>query len=151
LINTDNGPPPEDTTLVGISELKLNLPMHFRGGVSYTFNEYIEAGLDAYVPIGEKVPGTFEAPVFGIGARDNPANWVQLSISVVTGGKFGTNVPLGITFYPLRNDKNTWEVGIATRDMLTLFKQNNPTVSYAFGFLRFSFGAKEESTRYLEE
>ncbi len=151
LINTDNGPPPEDTTLVGISDLKLNLPMHFRGGVSYTFNQYIEAGLDAYVPLGEKVPGTYEAPVFGIGVRANPANWVQLSIGVVTGGKFGTNIPLGITFYPLRNDKNTWEVGIATRDMLTLFKQSNPTVSYAFGFLRFSFGAKEESTRYLEE
>ncbi len=151
LINTDNGPPPFDTTFVGIAEIKLGLPMHFRGGVSYTFNEIIEAGLDAYIPLGEKVPGNFEAPVFGIGTRVNPAKWVQLSISVVTGGKFGTNVPLGITFYPLKNDKNTWEVGIATRDMITLFKQNNPTVSFAFGFLRFSFGAKEESTRYLEE
>lgn len=37
LINTDNGPPPLDTTIVGISDLKLNLPLHFRGGISYTF------------------------------------------------------------------------------------------------------------------
>lgn len=151
LINTDNGPPPHDTTALGISEKKLNLPMHFRGGVSFTFNEYIEAGLDAYVPLGEKVPGSFEAPVFGLGVRANPAKWVQLSLGVVTGGKFGTNVPFGVTFYPLRNDQNTWEIGIATRDMLTMFKQSNPTVSYAFGFIRFSFGNKEESTRYLEE
>ncbi len=151
LINTDNGPPPNDTTLVGMAEKKLNLPMNFRGGISYTFNEIVEAGFDAYVPLGEKVPGSFEAPVFGIGARANPANWVQLSLGVVTGGKFGTNVPFGVTFYPIKNDSNTWEVGIATRDMLTLFKQNNPTVSYAFGFIRFSFGSKEESTRYLEE
>lgn len=151
LINTDNGPPPEDTTIVGISELKLNLPMHFRGGISYTINEYVEAGFDAYVPLGEKVPGNYEAPLFGLGARANPANWVQLSIGVTTGGKLSTCVPFGMTFYPLRNDMNTWEVGLATRDMLTLFKQNNPTVSYAFGFIRFSFGAKEESTRYLEE
>ena len=151
LINTDNGPPPNDTTALGISEKKLNLPMHFRGGVSYTFNEIIEAGLDVYVPLGDKVPGSLEAPVFGIGARANPADWVQLSIGVVTGGKFGTNVPFGVTFYPLKNDSNTWEIGIATRDMLTYFKQNNPTVSFAFGFLRFSFGSKEESTRYLEE
>jgi len=151
LINTDNGPPPHDTTLVGISELKLNLPMHFRGGADYTFNEYIAAGLDVYVPLGEKVPGSFEAPVFSIGVRANPANWVQLSLGIVNGGKFGTNIPFGVTFYPIKNDKNTWEVGIATRDMLSLFKQTNPTVSYAFGFLRFSFGSKEESTRYLEE
>lgn len=151
LITTDNGPPPLDTTFVGIAELKLSLPTHFRGGISYTFNEIVEAGLDAYVPLGEKVPGNFEAPVFGLGTRVNPANWVQLSIGIVTGGKFGTNVPFGMTFYPLKSDQNTWEIGIATRDMITLFKQNDPTVSMAFGFLRFSFGAKEESTRYLEE
>jgi len=150
LINTDNGPPPEDTTLVGISKLKLNLPMHFRGGISYVFNQYIEAGLDVLVPLGDKVPGAYEASIFGIGVRANPANWVQLSMGLVTGGKFGTNVPFGITFYPIRNDNTSWEVGIATRDMLTMFKQNKPTVSYAFGFIRFSFGAKEESTRYLE-
>ncbi len=146
LINTDNGPPPLDTTIVGISDLKLNLPMHFRGGLSYTFNEYVEAGLDTYIPLGEKVPGSFEAPIFSIGTRANPANWVQLSMGIVSGGKFGTNVPFGATFYPLRNDKNTWEIGIATRDILTLFKQENPTVSYAFGFLRFSFGNQQEST-----
>ncbi len=151
LINTDNGPPPFDTTFVGIAKKKLKIPMNFRGGVSYTFNEIIEAGLDAYVPLGEKVPGNFEAPVFGIGTRVNPAKWVQLSISVVTGGKFGTNVPFGVTFYPLKNDKNTWEIGFATRDMISVFTQTNPTVSAAFGFLRFSFGEIKESTRYLEE
>jgi len=145
LINTDNGPPPLDTTIVGISDLKIKLPMHFRGGLSYTFNEYVEAGIDTYIPLGEKVPGSFEAPVYSIGARANPADWVQLSIGIVSGGKFGTNVPFGATFYPLRNEKNTWEIGIATRDMLTMFKQNNPTVSYALGFLRFSFGNNRES------
>jgi hypothetical protein len=145
LINTENGPPPSDTTIVGISDLKLSLPLHFRGGISYTFNEYVEAGLDTYFPLGEKVPGSFEAPIYSIGARTNPAEWVQLSIGIVSGGKFGTNVPFGATFYPIRNEKNTWEIGIATRDIITLFKQDNPTVSYAFGFLRFSFGQLKES------
>ena len=41
-------------------------------------------------------------------------------------------------------------MGIATRDMISFFKQNNPTVSYAFGFLRFSFGSKEGSTKSSE-
>ena len=151
LIDADNGPPPEDTTFLGIANIKLKLPMHFRGGASYTFNKWVEAGLDVYVPLGDKVPGNFEAPVFGIGTRVNPAKWVQLSISIVSGGKFGTNMPFGITFYPLRNENVTWEVGFATRDMLTWFSQNNPTVSFASGFLRFSFGTKKESTRYLEQ
>ena len=144
MISADNGPPPDDTSFVGVAELKLKLPMNFRGGVSYTFNEYIEAGLDVYVPLGDKVPGSFEAPVYSIGVRANPAKWVQLSVGVTTGGKFGTNVPFGITFYPLKSTMNTWEIGIATRDMISNFKQTNPTASAAFGFLRFSFGAKEE-------
>ena len=151
LINSDHGPPPHDTSLVGIAEKSLSLPMNFRGGLSYTINEYIEAGLDAYIPLGEKVPGNFEAPVFGLGVRANPANWVQLSIGIVNGGNFGTNMPFGISFFPIKSDKTTLELGFATRDMLTLFQQTNPTVSVAFGFLRFSFGEKEEPTRYLEE
>jgi len=151
LIDADNGPPPADTTFVGIAEIKMNLPMHFRGGASYEFNKWIEAGFDVYVPLGEKVPGNFEATVFGIGTRVNPASWVQLSISIVNGGKLGTNMPFGVTFYPLRNDNVTWEVGFATRDMLTWFSQNNPTVSFASGFLRFSFGKTKQSARYLEQ
>lgn len=145
LINTDHGPPPDDTTLVGLAEKSLSLPTNFRGGISYTFNEFIEAGLDAYVPIGEKTPGNFEAPVFGIGVRANPANWVQLSVGIVTGGQFGTNMPFGVSFFPIKNDATTWEIGFATRDMITVFKQTNPTVSYAFGFLRFSFGKKRDT------
>jgi len=151
LINTDNGPPPDDTTFVGIKEKKINLPMNFRGGISYRFNDFIEAGFDVYLPLGDKNPGNFEAPVFGLGTKVSPVKWVQLSISVVNGGKFGTNVPLGISFFPINNDNTIWEVGLASRDMLSFFKQVNPTVSYAFGFLRFTFGSKEKSARYLED
>jgi len=124
--------------------------MNFRGGVSYRFNSIIEAGFDVYLPLGDKVPGNFESPVFGLGTKVNPANWVQLSISVVNGGKCGTTVPIEVSFFPINSDKTIWEVGFASRDMISFFKQNNPTVSYAFGFLRFAFGAKENSTRYLE-
>lgn len=111
----------------------------------------IEVGADIYVPLGEKVPGVYEAPVFGVGAKYDPANWVQLSLGVVSGGKFGTNVPFGVLFYPVKKETNTWEIGFSVRDLTSYFKSDNPTVSIAFGFLRFSFGAKESSTRYLEE
>jgi len=99
------------------------------------------------------VLGAFYKPVFGIGGRYDPASWVQLSLSVVSSGSsfFGTNVPFGVTFYPVKDESKTWEIGFAVRDLTSLVKQENPTVSFAFGFLRFSFGEKESSTRYLEE
>jgi hypothetical protein len=150
LIVTDNHPD-DPNTWTGLEEKKFNLPMNLRGGVSYRFNEMIEAGADIYVPLGDKVPGVYEQPVFGLGCRYDPAEWVQLSIGVVSGGKFGTNVPFGVIFYPIKKETNTWEIGFSTRDMTSFFKSKNPTVSLAFGFLRFSFGAKEASTRYLEE
>ena len=150
LIESDNHPD-DPNEWVGVLETKLKLPMNLRGGSSYRFNDLVEAGFDVYVPLGDKVPGVYESTVFGIGGRLNPADWVQISLGVVTGGKFGTNVPLGFSFYPVKTDETTWEIGFATRDIITNFKQNDPTVSAAFGFLRFSFGQKESSTRYLEQ
>jgi hypothetical protein len=143
LIVTDNLP--EDPEMwEGINDVTIKLPMNFRGGISYRFNPAIEIGGDLYLPLDKKVPGIFEAPVYGVGAKYDPAQWIQLSMSIVSGGKFGTNIPFGVTFYPIKNDDKTWEVGIATRDMITLFKQNNPALSIAFGFLRFSFGHPKE-------
>lgn len=150
LIVTDNHPD-DPSTWTGLEEKKFQLPMNLRGGASYRFNEMIEAGADIYVPLGDKVPGVYEQPVFGLGARYDPAEWVQLSIGIVSGGKFGTNVPFGVLFYPIKKETNTWEIGFSVRDMTSYFKRKNPTVSLAFGFLRFSFGSKEASTRYLEE
>jgi len=40
---------------------------------------------------------------------------------------------------------NKWEFGIASRDAITFFKKDNPTISAAFGFLRFKLGKVEES------
>ena len=150
LIESDNHPD-DPNEWVGVNETKIKLPTNLRGGASYRFNDLVEAGLDLYVPLGDKVPGVYESTVFGIGGKLNPAEWVQISLGVVTGGKFGTNVPLGFSFYPVKTNETTWEIGFATRDVITNFKQNDPTVSAAFGFLRFSFGQQSSSTRYLEQ
>lgn len=152
LVSADNCPD-DPNQWKGLLDKSVKLPMNLRVGASYRVNEAFEAGLDVFVPLKTDVAGAFYKPVFGIGGRYDPAPWVQLSLSVVTSGKeyFGTNVPFGITFYPVKNEETTWEVGFAVRDMVTLFKQTDPTVSYCFGFLRFSFGQKEASTRYLEQ
>jgi hypothetical protein len=150
LIVTDKAPgDPEEW--IGLENKKLKLPTNFRGGASYRFNEEIEVGFDAFIPIQDHVPGAYDAAIFGVGAHYNPAEWVQLSTGLVTGGDFGTNIPLGVTFIPVKEDEKTWEIGLSFRDFLSLFKNNDPTVGLCFGFLRFSFGQKESTVRYMQQ
>ncbi len=150
LIQTDNAP--NDPNLwEGLENKKVNLPMHFRGGASYRFSPKVEVGGDLYVPLDKKVPGTYEKIIGGVGCHYDPAKWVQLSLGVVSGGKVGTNVPLGVSFFPVRNENSTWQLGFATRDIISLFKQTNATVSGAFGFIRVSFGKKPQTTEAPRE
>jgi len=143
LIVADN-PPGDSSMWVGLASKRYSLPMNFRGGASYRIISNVEVGLDFYVPINKVVPGHYDRLIFGLGCHYLPAPWVDLSLGVVSGGQFGTNMPFGVTFKPL-NKTTTWEVGIATRDLITLFNSKNPTISGAFGFLRFSFGSKKTS------
>ncbi len=138
LIVTDNAPD-DPNEWDGIENKEVKLPMNLRGGVSYKFLEGLEVGADIYIPLGDKVPGAHESPIFGIGTHYSPVKWMDLSAGVMTGGEFGTNVPLGITFVPANSETNSWTLGLATRDITTLFTKDNPTLSVCFGFLRFSF------------
>ncbi len=140
----------------GLNEKKVGLPTNLRGGASFRFDEHWELGTDLYVPFKTDVPGGYKKAVFGFGTRYDPSPWVQLSTGFVTGGYFGWNIPLGVTFRPVNNDNATWEIGFATRDILTVFKKSDkegtdPMISMCFGFLRFSFGYHEEEKRFLDE
>ena len=143
LISADN-PPGDSSMWVGLKSRKYSLPMNFRGGASYRIIPKVEVGLDFYVPITKAVPGCYDRMIFGMGCHYFPAEWVDLSLGMVTGGQFGTNMPLGVTFKPFYKE-TTWEIGFATRDVITFFNAKNPTVSGAFGFMRFSFGQKKSS------
>ena len=124
----------------GLDKRKVNLPMNFRAGASYKINSKVDVGIDSYIPLNKDIPGRYEKAMMGLGVHYDPAKWVQLSLGMVTGGKVGTNMPFGVTFYPVRKDNVTWQIGLASRDMISLFKSTNATASVIFGFLRFSFG-----------
>lgn len=138
LIESDNYPGDGDEW-IGIKEKKLSLPTALRGGMTYDINEKFDAGLDFYYPMKTEMPGSILAPMYGLGGKYKPTAWFELSLGVVGGGKVKTSIPLGVTFYPI-NESSTWEIGFATRDFISLFSNNNPNFSVAFGFLRFSFG-----------
>jgi len=139
LIVADNAPG-DPSLWTGLEKKKVNLPMNFRGGASYLINDKVEVGIDSYIPLNKNIPGHYEKAMMGLGVHYDPAKWVQLSLGMVTGGNVGTNVPLGVTFYPVRKENVTWQIGFATRDVISLFKSNNAMIGFSFGFLRFSFG-----------
>ncbi|HRY34155.1 MAG TPA: DUF5723 family protein [Bacteroidales bacterium] len=142
LISTDNAPD-DPGQWKGLENKTVALPMHLRTGISYKLHEKVEAGADLYLPLTEDVPGAYEGPLFGLGAVYEPAKWVQLSLGLVSGKETGTNIPIGISFFPARDEDGSWQLGIALRDVSTYLKESEPTVSFAFGFLRFSFGQKK--------
>lgn len=135
----------------GLKDKKVSLPTNLRAGASYRFDEQWEVGTDFYYAIEDEVPGAFKQPIFGLGTRYDPANWVQLSMGFTTGGQFGWDLPFGATFRPINDEKSSWEVGFAFRDLISMFKQDDPTVSLVMGILRFSFGYEEQEKRFLDE
>ena len=143
LINTDglHGEPP---TWSGLDKKTVSLPMTFRGGASFQIIPQIEVGLDLLVPLNTKVPGSYDKAIIGFGGRFDPVKWVQLSVGMVTGADVGVSVPLGITFYPIRNAGTAWQIGFAIPDVVTLFKKTNIMTGIAFGFLKLSFGKTTE-------
>lgn len=141
LIVSDNHPDdPNEWT--GLENKKVRLPMNLRAGISYLIMEGLEVGLDLYMPLGNKVPGYYDEVIVGLGTRYDPADWIQLSIGMVSGGTFGVNVPLGVTFIPVNTKKSTWSMGLGTGDLITWFTDVDPNVALCFGILRFSFGEK---------
>ncbi|MHC1708494.1 MAG: DUF5723 family protein [Bacteroidales bacterium] len=141
LIITDNAPN-DNGEWEGLENKRVSLATHMRMGASYKVHPKVEFGGDLLVPLKKDLPGSYMGPVFALGTVYEPVRWVQLSLGLVSGKELGTNVPIGVTFFPARDEDTSWTFGFALRDISTYLKESEPTVSAAFGFLRFSFGKK---------
>lgn len=126
----------------GLESKTTKLPMNVRFGGAYLLKNKYEFGTELYVPVND-VPGSYDKLIFGIGTRIMPVKWFRGSIGLVSGGATGTNIPMGISFFPFNNNSFKWEIGLAVRDVTSYFSQNKPTLSLAVGLFRFSFGAVE--------
>jgi len=131
----------------GLENKETELPMNFRAGASYLLKNKFEFGTEMYLPIND-VPGSYDKVIVGLGTRITPVKWVRVSAGVVSGGATGTNIPMGISFFPFNNESFSWELGVAVKDITTYFTQDKPTVSYAMGLLRFSFGNLAKENRF---
>ncbi|MBN2173733.1 MAG: hypothetical protein JW731_06360 [Bacteroidales bacterium] len=133
----------------GLDNKTTELPMNFRAGAAFLLNDKFEFGTELYVPAND-VPGSYDKVIFGLGTRIQPVKWFRGSIGIVTGGETGTNIPVGISLFPFNNDSFSWEIGLAVKDITSYFSQDDPTVSLAIGFLRFSFGQLIQKTKTEE-
>ena len=74
--------------------------------------------------------------VYNAGVEFTPWSWLHLQTGFSTGGNYASKMSAGIYFTAAGGG---YEFGVATRDLLTLFNNDNPTLSLALGFLRFRF------------
>ncbi len=124
----------------GLPDKTVSNPMHLRFGANHQAIDELAFGIEFIFPLGEEeTPGAFIEPFYAAGVQYSPAKWFQLSAGFSYGGGYGFNIPLGFTFRPINDENTMWEMGFASRDMLTWFKSENPVVSLVFGFLRFGF------------
>jgi len=124
----------------GQRERKVNLPTQFRVGFGYFHDEKLRVGLDLAFPLNEE-PGNIEKMAFAFGAEYLVASSVSLSAGIGAGDNFGFRVPFGVNFVV---GEGSWELGLATRDLMYAFRDDRPNLSLVMGLLRFRFGDMEQ-------
>lgn len=117
----------------GAEKQVTNLPTTMRLGFGYENHPHFKVGVDFIAPLNDDI-SSIEKPVVAVGGEFSPLPWIHLQAGVVQGGNYGTKVPLGIYFSIA---EGSWEFGASSRDAFTFFRDNEPTISAAFGFLRF--------------
>lgn len=120
----------------GEQKREVPLPTVARLGASYELSDAIEVGGDIVVPLND-APGSYRQTIVGVGGKLELMKWLELQAGVKT-NSYGSvvNVPVGLV---LRSPTGGYEAGIASRDAVTFFTQNQPTLSLSTGFLRFRF------------
>lgn len=114
----------------------VGLPTNMRFGVNYLFGFRSSIGADCYIPVNDNA-GSFDKAIIGGGASICFFKMLTLSAGFYTGGNSGFVIPMGVT---ISSKDNSWQMGIASRDIVIFVKKDNPTVSVALGFIKFCFG-----------
>ncbi len=117
----------------GTERRTTNLPTQARLGVGYTFNKFLRIAGDVVLPVSDNVVN-LDQPLWAIGGDVRVLPFMRLSAGFVSNEAGDFKLPTGITFIA---NEGRWEGGLASRDFVTWFTEEDPTVSLAFGFLRF--------------
>ncbi len=119
----------------GKEDYVTQLPAMARFGAGLRAGKYLRLGADLSMPLGNDV-ASLERMNIALGAEYGLMAWLRLSAGLVHGGNYDFIVPAGITFVI---GDGTYEAGFASRDLVTYFIEDHPTLSLSTGFLRFRF------------
>ena len=122
--------------LKGIEKITISLPATLRLGGSIELGKIAHLGIDLVAPFND-VPGSFNGFSWGVGGDLKLfKGLIVLMTGTTGGGGHSVQIPLGINF-ALKG--GAYEFGIASRDAVTFFRDNGPSVSAAMGFARVRF------------
>ena len=112
------------------------LPTKLRMGAAIVKEKW-SAGVETVIPLNDAA-GNFVKPIWSVGGEYTVGSWLKLGTGLVFGGNYGSTVlmPMGITCIV---SNGMWELGIASRDVITYVKAQNPMLSLATGLMRFRF------------
>lgn len=115
----------------------INLPANLRIGASQEIRNTIHVGLDVIMPLND-LPGAIDKPIISVGGDFTPLKLIRASTGFTYGGNFDTRVliPIGCS---VMLGQGSYEIGAATRDIVTYFRQKGPVLSAGFGFFKFRF------------
>jgi hypothetical protein len=119
----------------GSTDYAVSLPSKLRIGGSYQVNNYLEVCGDAIIPLNHAA-GNFSSGLYALGLDFKLPKFFRFSTGFSLSNDFGFNIPLGIY---LRSGRGNYEMGIASRDLITFLTKTTPTLSIAMGLLRFHF------------
>ena len=129
----------EDAGLLAIegqSDRTVSLPGQLRFGASFELGEFVQVGGELIAPFND-VPGNVAEFAYGLGGDVKMfGGKVVIMAGLTGGGGYDAQMPIGVNFVM---GNGTYECGIASRDAITFFTQNSPTLSTAFGFARVRF------------
>jgi hypothetical protein len=112
-----------------------SLPTTARLGFGFDNGSTVKAGFDVVLPVSDG-SSSMQTASIAIGGEYSPVKWLHLQLGFTQGGNYGSKIPVGLYFTVA---DGTYEFGVSSRDMVTFFRDNSPTLSMAFGFLRFRF------------
>ncbi len=116
----------------GAQEATSNLPARIRAGASYQHTTRWRFGLDAIFPLNTS-SGSLEEPIVSAGADWRPTVWLKVGTGIGGGGNMGLFIPISVLFSPFGG---VWELGVASRDVITYFTADRPVLSAVIGVAR---------------
>jgi len=119
----------------GLESRTTRLNTTARLGVGFEKFQKLRIGFDLIAPMNENQANLQRAAI-NAGIEFSPWPWIHLQTGFSDGGNYAPRMPAGIYF---TTKEGSHEFGVASRDILTFFQDDNPTASIAMGFLRFRY------------